>query len=139
MTPPVASAKIPRATVTDVEDVQGRADTRQLPINRVGIKAEQPSAGLQARENFLRVTAVAKRAIHGQFTGLGRKRGENFRDHDGAMRAGGRLAGREYFGDGAGITLRITLLVFLFKPARVLAGIAHAPPMRRHRLGTVRG
>jgi GTP cyclohydrolase I len=38
MTPPVASAKIPRATVTEVEDVQAHADTRQLPINRVGIK-----------------------------------------------------------------------------------------------------
>jgi GTP cyclohydrolase IB len=37
MTPPV-TAKIPRPTVTEIEDVQGRADTRQLPINRVGIK-----------------------------------------------------------------------------------------------------
>ena len=38
MNPPAAIAKIARATVADVEDVQGRADTRQLPINRVGIK-----------------------------------------------------------------------------------------------------
>jgi GTP cyclohydrolase I len=38
MTPPVATAKIGRATVTEVEDVQARADTRRLPINRVGIK-----------------------------------------------------------------------------------------------------
>jgi GTP cyclohydrolase I len=38
MTPPVASAKIARATLTEVEDVQARADTRLLPINRVGIK-----------------------------------------------------------------------------------------------------
>ena len=39
MTPPVATAKIGRAApVTEVEDVQARADTRQLPINRVGIK-----------------------------------------------------------------------------------------------------
>ena len=37
MTPPV-TAKVPRSTVTEIEDVQGRADTRQLPINRVGIK-----------------------------------------------------------------------------------------------------
>src|SRR5215510_6068423 len=37
MTPPV-TAKVPRATVTEIEDVQGRADTRRLPINRVGIK-----------------------------------------------------------------------------------------------------
>ncbi len=38
MTPPPANAKIVRPVVTEIEDVQGRADTRQLPINRVGIK-----------------------------------------------------------------------------------------------------
>jgi GTP cyclohydrolase I len=37
MTPPV-NAKTTRSFLTEVEDVQGRADTRQLPINRVGIK-----------------------------------------------------------------------------------------------------
>ena len=37
MTPPV-TAKIPRPAVSEIEDVQGRADTRRLPINRVGIK-----------------------------------------------------------------------------------------------------
>src|SRR5215470_8516485 len=37
MTPPV-TAKIARPTVTEIEDVQGHADTRRLPINRVGIK-----------------------------------------------------------------------------------------------------
>jgi len=30
--------KLARATLAEVEDVQGRADTRRLPINRVGIK-----------------------------------------------------------------------------------------------------
>jgi GTP cyclohydrolase IB len=38
MTPPPANAKIVRPVVTEMEDVQGRADTRRLPINRVGIK-----------------------------------------------------------------------------------------------------
>ena len=38
MTPPPANAKAVRPVVTDIEDVQGRADTRRLPINRVGIK-----------------------------------------------------------------------------------------------------
>src|SRR6201993_3216086 len=37
MNPPV-SAKIARTSVAEIEDVQGRADTRRLPINRVGIK-----------------------------------------------------------------------------------------------------
>jgi len=38
MTPPPASAKTSRPFLTEVEDVQGRADTRRLPINRVGVK-----------------------------------------------------------------------------------------------------
>ncbi len=37
MTAP-APIKIPRPVVTEIEDVQGRADNRRLPINRVGIK-----------------------------------------------------------------------------------------------------
>ena len=38
MTPPPLSSKTVRPFLAEVEDVQGRADTRQLPINRVGIK-----------------------------------------------------------------------------------------------------
>jgi len=38
MNPPAGIAKIARATVTEVEDVQAHVDTRRLPINRVGIK-----------------------------------------------------------------------------------------------------
>jgi GTP cyclohydrolase I len=38
MSPPAATVKIVRAPLTEVEDVQARADTRHLPINRVGIK-----------------------------------------------------------------------------------------------------
>ena len=38
MTPPPANIKLARAPLAEVEDVQGRADTRRLPINRVGVK-----------------------------------------------------------------------------------------------------
>jgi GTP cyclohydrolase I len=38
MNPPLSTAKIARPTATEVEDVKAHADTRQLPINRVGIK-----------------------------------------------------------------------------------------------------
>jgi GTP cyclohydrolase I len=38
MTPPPSTAKVARPVATEVEDVQGHPDTRQLPINRVGIK-----------------------------------------------------------------------------------------------------
>jgi GTP cyclohydrolase I len=38
MNPPAAPASLARPSDTEVEDVQARADTRRLPINRVGIK-----------------------------------------------------------------------------------------------------
>ena len=38
MNPPAGIVKIPRAALGEVEDVQAHADTRRLPINRVGIK-----------------------------------------------------------------------------------------------------
>jgi GTP cyclohydrolase I len=38
MNPPAGLAKIARQRATEVEDVQAHADTRRLPINRVGIK-----------------------------------------------------------------------------------------------------
>jgi GTP cyclohydrolase IB len=38
MNPPGRIANIARASVSEVEDVQAHADTRRLPINRVGIK-----------------------------------------------------------------------------------------------------
>ncbi|HXY75723.1 MAG TPA: GTP cyclohydrolase, FolE2/MptA family, partial [Steroidobacteraceae bacterium] len=38
MTPSGSTAKFTRERPTEVEDVQAHADTRRLPINRVGIK-----------------------------------------------------------------------------------------------------
>ena len=38
MNPPAAITKLARPGIPEVEDVQAHADTRQLPINRVGIK-----------------------------------------------------------------------------------------------------
>jgi GTP cyclohydrolase I len=38
MSPPPSTAKTARTVLAEVEDVQARADTRHLPINRVGIK-----------------------------------------------------------------------------------------------------
>ncbi len=38
MNPPPSAAKTARQSLAEVEDVQSRADTRHLPINRVGIK-----------------------------------------------------------------------------------------------------
>src|SRR5205814_9490372 len=38
MPPPLTAARLARTAVTEVEDVQARRDTRELPIRRVGIK-----------------------------------------------------------------------------------------------------
>ena len=38
MTPPAATAQLARAPAPEVEDVQARADTRRLAVNRVGIR-----------------------------------------------------------------------------------------------------
>src|ERR1700740_1417730 len=46
MNPPASSA---RERISEVEDVQGRADTRQLPINRVGIKDISHPVKVRAR------------------------------------------------------------------------------------------
>ena len=118
----------------------GRAQTgfclRQF--NWIGVEAEQTSAGLELCQNFPGVTAVTQRAIHGEFAGLGRERGENFRDHDGPVRSSGSFPGSKNLCDGVGVTLWIALLVFLLEPARVPAGIAHAPLVRFRGRGTVR-
>src|SRR5271154_5263937 len=49
MTPPTANAKIVRPVVTELEDVQGRADARRLPITRAGIKDTRHPVRLKDR------------------------------------------------------------------------------------------
>src|SRR5262252_3000193 len=51
MNPPAGIVKIPRATLGEVEDVQAHADTRQLPINRVGIKEIRHPVRLRDRSS----------------------------------------------------------------------------------------
>src|SRR5258707_14483735 len=88
-------------------------------FNRIGVEPEQFSSRLKAFENFLCVSAVAERAVSGNFAGLGLEHSQNFRDHDGPMRAGGSFAGREDFADSFGVTLWVVLLVFLLEAARI--------------------
>jgi hypothetical protein len=79
------------------------------------------------------MAAVAERAIHADFARSRSEDFEDFRQHDRPMRAGGGLAGGEDFLDRVGIAGRIVLLVFLLEPARVLAGVTRAAPVRRGR------
>ena len=51
MNPPAGIVKIPRASLDEVEDVQAHADTRQLPINRVGIKEIRHPVRLRDRSS----------------------------------------------------------------------------------------
>ena len=70
------------------------------------------------------MSAVAQRAIHGDFTGLRGQHGEDFRNHDGAMAPGWSFASSNHFG----YRLRVltVLFVFFFKPARIFSPIARA-------------
>src|ERR1039458_5428672 len=76
-----------------------RAETsfRLRQLNRVGVKAEQLSARREPRENFPRMAAVAKGAIHSHFAGLWGEQFKNLLDVDGAVRSSKSLAGREDF------------------------------------------
>ncbi len=51
---------------------------------------------------------------------------QNLRHHDGPVRAGGCFAGRDNFGDGFPVTLRIVFFVFLLETARMLAAVARS-------------
>jgi len=51
MNPPVAVTPLSRPVVTELEDVQGRADSRRLPINRVGIKDIRHPVRVKDRAN----------------------------------------------------------------------------------------
>ena len=72
------------------------------------------------------MAAVAEGAVDGGLAGLKREDGENFLHHDGAVHAGGGLAGGEDLGDIVGVARRVVLLIFLLEAARVLAGVARA-------------
>ena len=114
---------------------QPRLGLRQL--QRVLIQTQQFSAGRNSCQNFLRVTAVTERAIHGEVAGLRRKHLQNFRDHDGPVRADGRLAGGDDLGDGRGVAA--VFLVFVCETARIAAAVAHAAFVRCRRDGSCFG
>jgi len=99
-------------------------------FNGINVQSDQPPAGLKSKKNLLRMTAVPERAIHCDLTGLRRKHFQDFRDHDGPMRAGRRFAGRENFRDRFAIPLGIVFLVFVLESARILASVTASSPMR---------
>src|ERR1039458_3117562 len=105
---------------------QTRLRFRQL--HRVGVEAEQSAAGQNFRQDFLRVAAVAERAIHRDFAGLRREDGENLRDHDRAMRAHRSFSAGDDFRNG--FRIAAVLLVFVLKPARIFSTITHAAFVR---------
>ena len=78
------------------------------------------------------MAAVAERAIGGEIARSGRKDLENFCDHDWSVRADGRFAGGDDFGDCLGIAAEF--FVFVFETARVFTGITLAA-LVRYRIG----
>src|SRR5690349_14282344 len=129
----------------DGEDVRAETERAQpglgfRQLDRVGVESQQSSAGPEPREYFPRMATVTERAIHGQFARPGRQHFQDFRHHDGTMRARRGFAGREDFGDGFRVTFRLVFFVFVLEPARVPAGVTPAPPVRgrwRDRYGAV--
>ena len=97
----------------------------------ISIGTQQLSSWLEARENFLRVSAIAQRTIDREFARLGRKDFQDLRHHDWPVRASRRFSRRHDFGDGFRITPRIVFLIFLLKAARVLATVVRAALTRR--------
>jgi hypothetical protein len=117
------------------ENIRAKAEGSEASFgfwefDRIGVEADEATAGLDARQDFLSMAAITERAIDCDFAELWSEDVENFPDHDGAMGAGGCFAGGEDFGDGFGVTLGIVFFVFFLEAARVLAGVARAAAMR---------
>ena len=111
------------------EDIGSEAEFAQAGLglgefDGVGVEADQPAAGLKAREEFPRVTAEAEGAINGDLAGGGGEDRQNLGDHDGAVGAGGSFAGGDDFGDGRWIDRGVEFLVFLLEAARIFAAVA---------------
>ena len=111
------------AEFAKAERAEARLCFRQL--NRIGIKAEQPTARLKQRQNFLGMPAVSESAINRDLPRLRIQSGQHFRHHDWAMRPGRRFAGRDYFGNRVGIAAGVVLLVFLLEAPRIFPAITN--------------
>ena len=102
-------------------------------LDRVGIQPQQPAAGLDARQQFPRVSAEPQGAIHRHLAGTRRQRLQRLRRHDWPVRPCRRFARRQDFGHRLRVTRRIVFLVFLLETARVCSGIPRASLMRHGR------
>ena len=104
-------------------------------FDRIGVETEQAATGCEPRENCFRVTAIAERAIHRDFSGLRGEDRQNFRNHDRSVRTRGSFSGREDLRDGLAIARGVVLFVFLLEAARILAAVARTPSVSRCLIG----
>ena len=70
------------------------------------------------------MTAVAERAVNGEFACLRSKDFQDFANHDRPMRAGGSLAAGDHLCDVSGITVRRVLFILLRKMSRILSFVS---------------
>ena len=108
---------------------QTRFRARQL--EGIDVESDQPSAGLHAFQDRLRMPAAAERAVDRDVAGRRPKAAQHLIHHDRPMRARGRLAGREDLLHVRGVALGVQLLVLVLEPARVPARVSRAPRVRR--------
>ena len=81
---------VPRAEVPDeLRRAEPRLGARQF--ERIDVEADQASAGLDALEDRLRMTAAAERAVHRDLAGYRAQAAHHFADHDRPMRAPGDI------------------------------------------------
>src|SRR5438874_11816954 len=78
------------------------------------------AARLESREQGCRMTAIAERAVYGEFAWLRIKDLHDFANHHRPVHAGRRLTALDHLIDVGGIALRVVLFIFFGKMARIL-------------------
>src|SRR5262245_53442118 len=107
------------------ERTQAGLGFRQL--DRIDIKTDEPSAGLDRREHHSRMAAVAERTIDCDFPRPWGKDFHHLTNHDRTMRARWGPASVEYLRDVLRIALRRMLFIFLREMPRVFS-VVPLPP-----------
>ena len=102
-------------------------------LDRIGIESEKLSGGCDAGKNLLGMASVTECAIDCGMAGLWGENLENFGDHNGPMRAGGRFARVEDLLDGLSMASGIVFLVFIRKTPGMFAGVTRTSFVRRLR------
>src|SRR5215472_6089449 len=96
-------------------------------LDRIDVKTDEPSAGLDRLEHHSRMAAVAERTINCDFARLWRKDLHHLANHDRTMRARWGPPSFEYPRDVLRIALRRMFFIFLREMPRVFSVVPLSP------------